>query len=93
MRRIGVEQRIETDDDVTPLGLIARIEHILERMPQELQEQERKVEQATNRLAGYKDRLGQPFALQGELDGKRAQLVALEADLAATAKRETLTSA
>ena len=88
MRRTGFEQHIETDDDVTPAGLIARIEHILERMPQELQEQARKVEQAGHRLAGYKDRLGQPFALQGELDGKLAQLAALEADLAATAKQE-----
>src|SRR6202035_3253511 len=81
MRRTGFEQHIETDDDVTPAGLIARIEHILERMPQELREQARKVEQAGHRLAGYKDRLGQPFALQGELDGKLAQLAALEADL------------
>jgi hypothetical protein len=88
MRRTGFEQHIETDDGVTPAGLIARIEHILERMPQELQQQARKVEQAGHRLAGYKDRLGQPFALQGELDGKLAQLAALEADLAATAKQE-----
>ena len=86
MHRTGFEQHIETGDDVTPIGLIARIEHLLERMPQELQEQERKVEQAGQRLAGYKDRLGQPFALQGELDGKLAQLARLEADLAGTAK-------
>ena len=62
-------------------------------MPQELQEQERKVEQAARRLAGYQDRLGQPFALQGELDGKLAQLAALEADLAATAKPTMLKAA
>jgi hypothetical protein len=86
MHRTGFEQHIETGDDVTPIGLIARIEHILERMPQELQEQERRVEQAGHRLAGYKERLGQPFALQGELDGKLDQLARLEADLAATAK-------
>ena len=86
MHRTGFEQHIETGDDMTPIGLIARIEHILERMPQELQEQEHKVEQAGQRLAGYKDRLGQPFALQGELDGKLAQLARLEADLAGTAK-------
>ena len=86
MHRTGFEQHIETGDDMTPIGLIARIEHILDRMPQELQEQEHKVEQAGQRLAGYKDRLGQPFALQGELDGKLAQLARLEADLAGTAK-------
>jgi flagellar motility protein MotE (MotC chaperone) len=87
MRRTGFDQHIETEDAITPAGLIARIEHLLEHMPQELREQERKAEQAAYRLAGYKDRLGQPFALQDELDGKLAQLAALEADLAATAKQ------
>jgi len=41
--------------------LIARIEHLLERMPADLQDQQRKVEESTRRLAGYKDRLGSPF--------------------------------
>ncbi len=87
MRRTGFDHHIETEEDLTPTGLIARIEHILERLPQDLQEQERKAAEAARRLADYQDRLGQPFALQGELDGKRAQLAALEADLAATAKQ------
>jgi len=87
MRRTGLDHHVETGDDMTPAGLIARIEHILERMPQELQEQERKVAEARLRVASYNERLGQPFALQTELDGKLAQLAALEDDLAATTKR------
>ena len=83
MQRTGFDQPIDVEDTLTPAGLIARIEHLLEHMPQELQEQERKLKQATHRLAGYKERLGQPFALQGELDNKLAQLAALEADLEA----------
>ena len=86
MRRTGYEQHIETGHDVTPMGLIARIEHILEHMPQELQDQQLKADQAGQRLAGYQDRLGQAFALQGELDGKLAQFAALEADLAQSGK-------
>ena len=87
LRRTGFDQRIELEDDLTATGLIARIEHLLERMPADLQDQKRKVEESTRRLAGYKDRLGQPFPLQGELDGKLEQLAILEADLAGSAKQ------
>jgi hypothetical protein len=86
LRRTGLEQEIETEHDLTPMGLIARIEHMLERMPQDRQEQERRASEAERRLLGYRDRVGQPFALQPELDSKKAELAALEADLAATAK-------
>jgi hypothetical protein len=87
MRRTGFDQPIETEEDLTATGLIARIEHVLERMPLERREQERKAEDAVRRLAGYRDRAGQAFPLQGELDGKRAELAALEADLAGSAKQ------
>jgi len=87
MRRSNFDHHVEVSDDLTPAGLIARIEHLLERMPMDLQEQERKAEEAARRLTGYKDRVGQPFALQGELDGKLDQLAALESDLAQTAAR------
>jgi hypothetical protein len=87
IRRAGLNQAVELEDDLTATGLIARIEHLLERMPADLQEQERKVEEATRRLSGYRDRLGQSFPLQGELDGKLDQLAVLEADLAGSAKR------
>jgi len=86
LRRTGLDQEIETEHELTPMGLIARIEHILERVPQDRQEQDRRAAEADRRLLGYRDRVGQPFALQAELDSKKAELAALEADLAATAK-------
>jgi N12 class adenine-specific DNA methylase/adenine-specific DNA methylase len=84
IRRTGFDHQIEMEDELTPLGLIARIERLLEKMPQELQDEERKAEEAEHRLLGYQDRVGQPFAMQSELDAKLAELAALEADLAAT---------
>ena len=86
LRRTGLDQQIQVEDDMTPTGLIARLEHTLDRLPQDREDQERKAAEAARRLAGYQDRLGKPFALQGELDGKLAQLAALEADLAGTGK-------
>jgi N12 class adenine-specific DNA methylase/adenine-specific DNA methylase len=86
MRRSGLDQHVETEPDLTPAGLIARIEHLLERIPQDLQEQERRAVEAERRRSGYQQRLGAPFPLQAELDGKLAQLAALDADLAATNK-------
>jgi hypothetical protein len=86
LRRTGFEQEIETELDITPLGLIARLEHVLEQMPHDRQEQERRASDGERRLLGYQDRIGQPFALQAELDAKKGELVALEADLAQTAK-------
>jgi hypothetical protein len=92
LRRTGFDQEVPIEDDLTPTGLIARLEHILDRMPQDLQEQERNAVEAARRLAGYQQRLGQPFQLQAELDAKLAALKALEEDLAATA-RQTLPKA
>ena len=86
LRRTGLDQQVQVEDDMTATGLIARLEHTLDRLPQDREDQERKAAEAARRLAGYQDRLGQPFALQGELDGKLAQLAALEADLAGTGK-------
>ena len=87
LQRTGFDQEVPIDDDLTPTGLIARLEHVLDRMPQDLQEQKRKAEEAARRLSGYQERLGQPFQLQAELDAKLAALKALEEDLASTAKQ------
>ena len=53
-------------------------------MDTELEESRRRVIDAKARLAGYEPRLGETFPLQGELDGKLAQLAEIEADLAGT---------
>ena len=81
LRRTGIDEEIPLEADLTQTGLIARIEHILERLPDQKAGFERKAVEAAQRLAGFQERIGQPFALQGELDGKLARLADLEADL------------
>src|SRR5208337_2912834 len=78
LRRTDYDELIRLEHDLTPTGLIARIEHILEHIPLALREHERLAADAARRLAEYEQRLGQPFALQGELDAKRAELVAMD---------------
>jgi hypothetical protein len=85
LQRSDNEQRIDVEDDLTALGLIARLEHALDRFEADLEEQTRRQADATARLADYTPRLGEAFPLQGELDEKLARLVELEADLATTA--------
>ena len=64
------------------MGLISRLEHVPERFEAEREEQIRREQDASARLAGYEARLGEPFPLQGELDDKLARMAQLEADLA-----------
>ena len=75
---------IEIGDDLTALGLIARLEHALDRFEAELEEQQRRRTDAMARLKGYEPRLGEPFPLQGELDDKLGRMAELTADLAKT---------
>ena len=71
---------------MTPLGLSSRLEHVLERFELDLQDQQHLASDATRRLADYEVRLGEAFPLQAELDGKRAQLTRIEAELADSSK-------
>jgi N12 class adenine-specific DNA methylase len=84
LERTDYAQTIGIDGETTPLGLIARLEHALDRMESDIEENRRLLADAKARLAGYEPRLGETFALQGELDAKRDQLAEIEADLAAT---------
>ena len=84
LERTDFPQSIDIDAETTPVGIIARLEHALDRMDTELEEQRRRVADAKVRLAGYEPRLGEAFPLQGELDVKLAQLAEIEADLAGT---------
>jgi N12 class adenine-specific DNA methylase len=81
--RHGHEQEIAVDTELTALGLVSRLEYMLDRFEADLAEHRRRVAEAEARLTGYERRLGEGFALQDELDAKRTQLEALEADLAA----------
>ena len=82
LKRTDYDHELAVDPDQTPMGLIARLEHALERFEAEREEQTRREQDASARLAGYEARLGEPFALQGELDDKLASMAQLEADLA-----------
>ena len=79
LERTDFSQPIDMDGETTVAGIIARLEHALDRMDGELEDHRRRAAGAKVRLAGYEPRLGEAFPLQGELDGKLAQLVAIEA--------------
>ena len=82
--RTDFEQPIDMDRETTPTGIIARLEHVLDRMEAEHEEQRRRAAEAATRLAGYEPRLGGTFPLQGELDERLARRAEIEADLART---------
>ena len=82
LQRTDYAQPIDIDGDTTPAGIIARLEHAIDRMDAELEEHRRRGTDAKVRLAGYAARLGEAFPLQGELDSRLAQLAEIEADLA-----------
>jgi hypothetical protein len=84
LERTDYSQSIDLDAETTAVGIIARLEHAIDRMDAELPEQRRRGIEATARLAGYQPRLGETFPLQGELDDRLAQLLDIEADLAST---------
>jgi N12 class adenine-specific DNA methylase len=83
MERTGMEQEVELTADLTPLGLVSRLEAMLERFEAERAGQRRRLIEAEQSLPGYRQRLGDVFAFQGELDAKEAELAALEVALAA----------
>ena len=84
LQRTDYDQVIGVQDDITALGLVARLEHVLEHFEEDLETQTRRRADAIARVAGYEPRLGEAFPLQGELDEKLARMADLEADLART---------
>jgi len=84
--RTGYEQEVRIEDELTPMGLITRLEYQLDRFEVDLAEHRRRIAEADARGSTYQQRLGEAFAYQAELDDKQAELDAIEADLAATSK-------
>jgi hypothetical protein len=84
LARAGQSDPIACEKDVTPLGLVSRLEAALSRFEVELAEERRTVAEVSGWLPGFKARLGDPFSHQAELDEKQAEMAELEASLAAT---------
>jgi N12 class adenine-specific DNA methylase/adenine-specific DNA methylase len=78
------DEALKCETDLTPLGLISRLEHALTRFEANLAEMRGVIAEAETWAPSLRSRLGVPFALQVELDDKLAELAAINASLAAT---------
>jgi hypothetical protein len=84
-RALKSSDAIAYEKDVTPLGLVSRLESALGRFDVELAEERRTVSEVSGWLPGFKARLGDAFPHETELEEKRAEMAELDASLAATA--------
>ena len=80
--RTGAETEIELPVTTTPLGAIARLEHVLAGLEEEQERYRRRLSDAERRLASYRSREGGEFAFSAELADKRRQLGEIEKSLA-----------
>lgn len=85
LRRNGdYQETIDLPDEPSPLGVIARVESALSRFDGQREDSVSHVMEARRRLADFEPRLGKQFDLQGELDAKRMELIAIDQELADT---------
>jgi len=84
--RTGHEQEVKIDAELTPLGLVNRLEYMLDRFEVDLAEHRRRIGEAETQVFGYTRRLDEAFAYEDELNAKQAELDAIEASLAATSR-------
>ncbi|KUM24420.1 lactate dehydrogenase [Mesorhizobium loti] len=82
LKRTGAETEIELPVTTTPLGAIARLEHVLGAFEEERERDRHRLLEAERRLASYRSREGGTFAFSGELAEKRRQLGEIERSLA-----------
>lgn len=80
--RTGAETEIELPVTTTPLGAIAKLEHVLSNLDEEQERTRHRLAEAERRLAAYRSREGGAFAFPDELAAKRRQLAEIEASLA-----------
>ena len=71
--RTGRDEAVKCETDLTPLGLVSRLEHALTRFEASLAEMRGMIAQAETWLPSLQSRLGVPFALQGELETSSRQ--------------------
>jgi hypothetical protein len=80
--RTGAETEIELPVTTTPLGAIAKLEHVLSNLDEEQERTRHRLAEAEHRLAAYRSREGGSFAFSDELAAKRRQLAEIETSLA-----------
>ena len=85
-RALKSSDAIDLDKDITPLGIVSRLESALGRFEVELAEERRTVAEVSAWLPGFKARLGDAFPHEAELEEMRAEMAELDASLAATTK-------
>ena len=83
MRNAGA-QSIQIEENMSGLGLIARLERMGDRIDGELERHQQALKAAKARLADYLPRLGGEFAMQADLNAKLEELERLDAELAKT---------
>ncbi|AMS45383.1 helicase-related protein [Aminobacter aminovorans] len=81
--RTGVEHEVELPVTTTPIGAIARLEHALADFEGEQENYRRRLDAGHKRLASYRPRVGEAFALETELAMKLEQLADVDKALAA----------
>ena len=86
--RTGFEQAVDVPSDLTALGLISRLEYMLDRFEADRAEQRRRLAEAEQRLPAYRQRRGEVFAFEDELREKEDELHDLEAALASNERSE-----
>ena len=84
-RALKSSDAIAYEKDITPLGLVSRLESALGRFEVELAEERRTVAEVSGWLPGFKPRLGDAFPHETELEERRAEMAELDASLASTA--------
>ena len=80
--RTGTRTEIELPVTTTPLGAIAKLEHVLGNLDEEQVRARHRLAEAERRLGSYRSREGGAFAFSDELAAKCWQLAELEESLA-----------
>lgn len=79
--RTRTSTEIELPVTTTPLGAIAKLEHVLGNLDEEQDRARHRLAEAERRLASYRSREGGAFTFSDELAAKRRQLSAIEESL------------
>ncbi len=79
--RTGAKTEIELSVTTTPLGAVAKLEHVLASLDEEQERARHRLAEAERRLASYRSREGGAFAFSDELAAKRRHLSEIEESL------------